>query len=288
MNLIKKLSKLIAKFIESCRPKIITTSNINVLNHNEILEGRRALITGGASGIGLAIAKAFVQAGASVVITGRNEAKLQTAISELNSIGRQGITIDYNTLDISDNKSMVDKLSECQEKIGKQTFDILVNSAGISSGGLGDFEENRFDRVFETNVRGCFMLSQLVANKMKDNNIKGNILNISSSSALRPAISAYMMSKWSIRGMTLGLAKTYIKYGIVVNGIAPGPTATEMLHVDSSNISLPSSPIKRYILPEEIANFAVMLVSNMGRSIVGDTIYMTGGCGTITFDDINY
>lgn len=92
-----------------------------------------------------------------------------------------------------------------------------------------------------------------------------------------------------IRGLTLGLAKSLAPYGITVNGIAPGPTATPMLLEDSqSNITNNSNPIGRYVLPEEIANMAVVLVSSMGRTIVGDMIYMTGGAGIITYDDINY
>ena len=91
--------------------------------------------------------------------------------------------------------------------------------------------------------------------------------------------------------MTVGLAKKLIKHGIVVNGIAPGPTATPMLVKDyneDSDITLKSLPIERYILPEEIANMAVFLTSNLGKSIVGDIVYMTGGAGTITVDDISY
>ena len=124
---------------------------------------------------------------------------------------------------------------------------------------------------------------------MKENKVEGNILNVGSSSCLRPATSAYTLSKWGIRGLTLGLAKSLAPYGITVNGIAPGPTATPMLLEDSqSNITNNSNPIGRYVLPEEIANMAVVLVSSMGRTIVGDMIYMTGGAGIITYDDINY
>lgn len=124
---------------------------------------------------------------------------------------------------------------------------------------------------------------------MKDHNIKGNILNISSSSGIRPAVSAYALSKWGIQGLTLGLAKSLAPYGIVVNSIAPGPTATPMLlGNDIQNINRPRLPSGRYAMPCEIANMAVMLVSEMGRTIVGDTIYMTGGAGLITFDDIDY
>ena len=89
--------------------------------------------------------------------------------------------------------------------------------------------------------------------------------------------------------MTLGLAKKLIKHGIVVNGLAPGPTATPMLiKEDTHNISLPNNPSGRYAMPEEIANMAVILTSGLGRMIVGDIVYMTGGAGIITFDDVNF
>lgn len=106
---------------------------------------------------------------------------------------------------------------------------------------------------------------------MISNQIKGNILNIASSSSLRPANSAYTISKWGIRGLTSGLAKSLAPYGITVNGVAPGPTATPMLlKEDIHNISHPNLPAGRYVLPEEIANMALFLVSDMGRMVVGD------------------
>ena len=124
---------------------------------------------------------------------------------------------------------------------------------------------------------------------MKENSISGNILNIASSSSLRPAASAYTLTKWGTRGLTLGLAKTFAPYGITVNGIAPGPTATPMLNKkEGDDLAFPGNPLGRFALPEEIANMAVFLVSDMGRSIVGDIVYMTGGSGLVTFDDVTY
>lgn len=87
----------------------------------------------------------------------------------------------------------------------------------------------------------------------------------------------------------IGITKTLAKYGITVNGIAPGPTATPMMIKDGqSNMWLERLPLGRYIMPEEIANMAVYLVSDMGRSIMGDMIYMTGGAGVLTYDDVKY
>ena len=84
------------------------------------------------------------------------------------------------------------------------------------------------------------------------------------------------------------MAKSLIPYGIVVNGIAPGPTATPMLNMSSKNIHFPQNPSGRLALPEEIANMAVVLTSPLGRMVVGDILYMTGGAGVITYDDAIY
>lgn len=166
---------------------------------------------------------------------------------------------------------------------------ILVNNAGVLGASLPTATEEEFDKVIDTNLKGVFFLSQLFGNYLKVNKIEGNILNIASSSSLRPAASAYTLSKWGVRGLTLGLAKSLAPYGVTVNGIAPGPTATPMLLKDDlENITNNGNPIGRYAMPEEIANMAVILVSAMGKTIIGDIVYMTGGAGTITFDDMPY
>lgn len=119
---------------------------------------------------------------------------------------------------------------------------------------------------------------------MIDNHIKGHILNVSSSSALRPAWTPYQISKWAIDGMTKGFADLLLKDGIIVNGIAPGPTATDMVNMgDTSNIYYDAQPSHRYAMPEEIANLAIYLISPLADFIVGDTIYITGGSGTISY-----
>lgn len=156
-------------------------------------------------------------------------------------------------------------------------------------GGITNTTEEEFDRILSTNLKSVFFLSKMIAAEMVRNGVRGHILNIASSSSLRPAISAYTLSKWGIRGLTQGLAKMLAPHGIVVNGLAPGPTATPMLgKEDYSDIALPTNPIGRYALPEEIASMALFLCSSQGDTIVGDIVYMTGGAGVIENNDLDY
>ena len=142
----------------------------------------------------------------------------------------------------------------------------------------------------DTNAKGTFFLTQLFAKYMIENEIKGNILNISSASSIRPATSAYHMSKWAIRGLTMGLARSLAPHGIVVNSIAPGPTATPMLMNgdNGGNMFHTRNLLGRYALPQEIGNMAVILISDMSRTVIGDTLFMSGGGGIITNEDVEF
>lgn len=264
-------------------------ANVVSLDINKMLDGRVALITGGTSGIGKAIAETFLKSGATVIITGRDESKINNV---LNEIKNQNVLYEQKVFGVQLNNiqpsSFGHKLEEIIKLISPAKIDILVNNAGIGGGDISNTTEEEFDQVIKTNLNGTFFLSKIVSKYMIKNSIKGNILNIASSSSLRPAASAYTFSKWGIRGFTLGLAKTLAPFDITVNGLAPGPTATPMLHCDGHDISFENNPMRRFAMPEEIANMAAVLVSDMGRMIVGDIVYMTGGAGVITFDDIEY
>lgn len=285
--LIKNFIKKIIFLLFSKRP-VYTTANIVTLAPNDLLKNRFALITGGTSGIGYAIAELFLKSGASVCITGRNKEKIDETCKKLKSISSKyknhvyGMVLDNRN--ISSYPSVIDNIIKMEGKI-----DILVNNAGVLGGNISNTTEDEYNNVLNTNLKGVFFLSQVIGKYMKDNQIKGNILNIASSSSLRPATSAYIISKWGIRGLTLGLAKSLIPYGITVNGVAPGPTATPMLMKGNEhNITHNTLPAGRYAMPEEIANMALFLVSDMGKMVVGDIVYMTGGAGLLTFDDISY
>lgn len=244
----------------------------------KLLNGKVALITGGTSGIGLAIAQAFQNAGAKVIIAGTNQVKLEAALEKMGG-GVKGLLID-----VRDTEHLPDKVKEAEALFEENKIDILVNSAGVVvKHDFWGIDEKEYDGIMDTNAKGTFFMSQAVGKAMIEKQVKGHILNVTSSSALRPAWTPYQMSKWAVRGLTLGLADTLLPYGIVVNAIAPGPTATPMLgKTEGSSISEPNNPSKRYAMPEEIASMAVYMVSDAGRMIVGDTVYMTGGSGTIT------
>lgn len=191
---------------------------------------------------------------------------------------------DYLQHNLNEVSSLRKKIDEASRAFSDTQIDILVNCAGFNpKKGFFDITEEDFDKTMDTNVKGTFFMCQAMAEYMIGNKVKGHILNLSSSSALRPAWSPYEMSKWTIKGLTVGLADSLIKHGIVVNAIAPGQTATPMLGVSADgDIDLPTSPIGRYATPDEIANLALILVSDMGNLIVGDTLYATGGSGVIS------
>ena len=262
------------------------TPTIVTLAPNELLKGRCALITGGTSGIGYCIAKAFLDSGATVIITSRNNERLKTSCEKLAKLHKDrifGIILD-NTKVCTFEKA----LQSAKSLVGECHIDILVNNAGILGGHISTASVTEYDNVMNTNLRGVFFLSQLFGKYMKENRIEGNILNIASSSSLRPAVSAYTLSKWGIRGLTLGLARAFAPYGITVNGIAPGQTATPMLLKDTSRGLANDTILGRYVLPEEIANMAVVMVSGLGKTILGDIVYMTGGSALVSFEDMDY
>lgn len=275
-------------YIRKGVPDIKVNASIEILDQNNLLRGRIALITGGSSGIGKAIASAFLNAGASVIITSRNKEKAESVANSFN-LNRVGQFAKGIELKIEDTDSIEGLFKKLISEIGNNKIDILVNNAGVRGGRWGQTTSSEYDKVMNTNLKGVFFLTEVVARYMKDNDVHGNILNICSASSIRPANSAYCLSKWGMRALTEGLAKTLIPYDIVVNGIAPGPTATPMFGMNSGdNLASGVQPNKRYTTVEEIANMAVIYVSDMARTIVGDIAYMTGGAAILTYDDNKY
>ncbi len=273
--------------------------NESVLTHIDIppiqgdyLSGKNAVITGGTSGIGFAIASAFLRCGcANVMITSRTEEKLHRAVSLLKEQHPgKSHQIHGAILRLSPISTIEPEFQGLCRQLPGGSVDIWVNNAGIYKGTrFGTVSEDDFDALMDVNLKSQYFISQIVASHMIGNQTKGNILNMCSSSSYRPSIDPYMLSKLGMSGLTLGMAKKLIEYGIVVNGIAPGPTATPMLRKKpGDDLRHGGVPAGRYVLPEEIANLAVFLVSGMGRMIVGDVVKMTGGSAVTTYDDVRY
>lgn len=276
-NVLKKV-----KFVAKSGVSVLKSKRVVPIQHitdeSHILEGKVALITGGSGGIGSSIAKSYVESGCKVVITGTKEEKLRKYCEEL------GENAKYVRLDLNEVDKIHQKVEAAIKCFGR--IDILVNSAGIhSTEMISDFltvSEKEFDDILSTNLKGTFFISQAVCNYMIENKMKGHILNISSSTSLEPAWSPYRLSKWGVRGFTLGLAQKMLKYGIIVNAIAPGSTATSLVGFrEGDSIQTSENKIGRYIIPDEVAYYAKLLVSDLGDMIVGDTLYISGGRGTV-------
>ena len=274
----KKLKRIVRTGVSIFKTKRIIPVERPV-DKEMLLKDRVALITGGSGGIGFAIAKSFLESGCKVIIVGTNEDKCKKSCEKLEGGGRY---IVFDLKEISTIQKLIDTAISIYGKI-----DILVNSAGIHSTkslhGYFDVNEEEFDSILTVNLKATYFVTQLTAKYMVENKIKGHILNISSSVANEPAWSPYRLSKWGIKGMTLGVAQQMLPYGITVNAIAPGSTATNLLGVSEGDSIYPEdNEVGRYVMPDEVATYAKLLVSEAGNMIVGDTIYISGGRGVVS------
>lgn len=256
----------------------VATHTLAQINRGEILRGKRILVTGGASGIGLAITRKCLEEGATVVITGRDEDKLENAARTLQSHHLH--TIKWDIADIS---IQTYKLAEA-ESAGGGIFDILVNNAGVLGGHsqFMDLNPDGWDRIISVNMKGLIFLTQSILGGWLRTHHKGKIINISSMrGSLGVQDGPYGMSKWALNGLTRGLALKFAPEGIIINGIAPGIIATPAISIKGVNIEdnvfLNGVPSGRIGLPEEIAELAVFLMSDAANYIVGQTIVCDGG-----------
>lgn len=141
--------------------------------------------------------------------------------------------------------------------------------------------QKEFDRVMDINLKGVFFACQTIGKYMVDNKIKGSILLISSSRGSEPAWSPYGISKWGLKGLTEGLAQIFIPYGINVNSIAPGSTATGLIGFkEGDSITSEENGMNRLVMPDEVATLAKLLVSDAGKMIDGEVIHIAAGRGT--------
>lgn len=251
---------------------------MQTVGDESLLKGKTALVVGGSGGIGKAVAKAFLKNGANVVIAGTRRAKVDKVVLEL---GEKCAGIVVNLAQPETFSKVIDEAVAFYGPI-----DILVNSAGVhtedvSMGGFLDFSVEEYDRILDINLRGVYFMVQSVAKRMISDKVSnGHILIVSSSAGNEPAWSPYRVSKWGLKGITEGMASALVPHGIVVNAIAPGSTATPLIGVEEGDsISAEDNRLGRFAMPEEIAEFAVMLASPIGDMVVGDTLYVSGGRG---------
>ena len=243
------------------------------ISNGNILQGKKILITGGSAGIGLAIARKCLKEGAAVVITGRNKMRMDAALRDLNSPNVSGLIWDVGEIGM-----LEEKLSRVSDLLGGFP-DVLVNNAGmLIRKGFYGVDERIWDETYAVNSKAVFFLCQAMAREWKNSTKLQKILNIASSGSVLGATYPYRMTKWDVAGLTEGLGRLLSPCGIIVNGIAPGRTATAMLNREGENNYYDDKqPVERLGLPEEIAELAVFLISDATNYIVGQTIFCDGG-----------
>ena len=248
------------------------------------LQGRRAVITGGASGIGLAIAKAFAREGAPVLILDLNAAGAQAAVEAIQAAGGDA---EAHICDVSDASSV------------RKTFDgifargpvkILVNNAGVAHvGTVASTNEDDFDRLMRINVRSVYLSTQAVVERMKAQG-GGVILNMASIAAITglPDRFAYSTTKGAVLAMTYSVARDYLPDNIRCNAISPARVHTPFVdgfvarnypghEKEMMEVLGRAQPVGRMAEPEEVANLAVWLCSDEASFITGQNYPLDGG-----------
>lgn len=237
-----------------------------------------AIVTGGGSGIGLAITTRFVEAGIHTVIIGRDEQKLSAAREQLGELC-EPLPCDLNDL------SALPALAEgIIQKHGR--IDILVNNAGINlKKDFTEVSDEDFGRILHTNVTAVFTLSREVVKRMLDKGIKGSIINISSMASQYgiPKVIAYTASKSAVEGMTRAMATELSPRGIRINCIAPGFIATDMSAKALNNDperkakAMGRTPMGEMGQPSDIGDAALFLASDASKYITGVVLPVDGG-----------
>jgi 2-deoxy-D-gluconate 3-dehydrogenase len=244
------------------------------------LKGKSGIITGGGSGIGRAIAKGLVQAGAEIVIAGRNRERLEKAANEIRPFGGLVVPVQVDISKIGDIKNLVDRTVK---EFGK--IDFLFNNAGIiRRSSSEDFSEKDWDETININLKGPFFLAQTVARVMISQKRKGKIINTSSLSAVQGGkrVPAYAASKGGLAQVTKSMANDWAKYNILVNAIGPGWVKTELtepLQQDKERFSEITNriPLGRWADPDDLVGAAIFLASDASDYITGQTIFVDGG-----------
>jgi Dehydrogenases with different specificities (related to short-chain alcohol dehydrogenases) len=247
------------------------------------LEGQSAIVTGGARGIGLAVARRLIDEGACVTIADIDDALGEAAAKELSAHGRAV----YVSADVSERLDVINLVTQAVEAHGPVT--ILVNNAGIShDASFLDLEEKDFDRVLGVNLKGAFLCGQAVARHMVEEIGRGGrpgaIVNMSSINA-ELAIATqvpYSISKGGVRQLTHVMALALAPHRIRVNAVGPGSIMTDMLASVATSPEMMErimsrTPLGRLGDPSEIAAIVAFLASDEASYITGQTIYADGG-----------
>lgn len=260
-SILKRASRYIIKGI----PVVNVKAAISLSTPTDKLAGKKIIVTGGGRGLGASMAKKFVEEGASVLITGRNEDALKKTSEE--------IGCSYMVLDMMSPEKFDKFINDAESKLGG--LDVLVNNAGVSlhENSFFDVVPEGFDTQIDTNFKGGYFLTQSFIKRMVERGRSGNVLFISSETGETVDFRPYGFTKAAVNSMVQGLAYLYVKDHIRVNAIAPGVTASDMTGFKADdNLYTDYNRIGRVYLPEEIAEVASFLVSDLSNCISGQII----------------
>lgn len=244
------------------------------------LKGKRAVITGGTHGLGMAMAEGLAKAGAELIITGTTPQKLEEALEYYKSFG---FAASGYLFDVTDEAAAIENVARIEQEQGP--IDILVNNAGIIKRVLAvDMPVEDFRRVIDVDLVGAFIMSREVAKRMIERR-SGKVINICSmmSELGRTNVTAYAAAKGGLKMLTKNLATEWAPYNIQVNGIGPGYFATsqtEPIRVDGNPFNefiISRTPAGRWGNPEDLAGTAVFLASKASDFVNGQIIYVDGG-----------
>lgn len=244
------------------------------------LTGKRALVTGATHGLGMAVASALAEAGATLVVNGHSPEKMERAIQEYRN---RGIEAHGYLFDVTDETAVAEALAQIETEVGP--IDILVNNAGIIKRIPAlEMSITDFQQVIETDLIAPFLLSKAVAKSMKERG-GGKIINMCSmmSELGRDTVSAYAAAKGGLKMLTRNLGIEWARYNIQVNGIGPGYFATDQtapIRIDGhpfNEFILRRTPAGRWGEPSDLAGAAIYLASSASDFMTGQILYVDGG-----------
>jgi 3-oxoacyl-[acyl-carrier protein] reductase len=242
-----------------------------------LLEGRIAVITGGAQGLGYAIAEAFVREGANVVLGDLNAAGVAAAAQQL-AVGDRAVGLVCDVTLANDVEALV---TQAKDRFG--SLDIMVNNAGVTRDAtMRKMTEEQFDQVIDVHLKGCWLGTRAASRIMREQDTGGSIINVSSISGKvgMPGQTNYSAAKAGIVGLTKAAAKEVGFAKVRVNAIQPGIIRTRMtdaLHEDVMAAKLAEVPMGRIGEPSEVASVVLFLGSDMSSYMSGTVLEITGG-----------